>query len=415
MGLKNRLIHGWNAFLGRDPTPTGPAPVYGYTEDFTTSHAVLSRTNARDMINAALNRIAVDVASLSVQHARVDEDRRYKEPMKSSLQECLSVAANVDQTARMFIQDVTMTMLVEGVAAIVITEATANPMLTESYDIGAMRVGIVTKWFPRHVQVSIYNDMTGKRELRVYPKSCVAICENPFYEIMNKPNSTYQLLLTKLRQLDSLDAQSSSGKLDLLIQVPYTTRNDTHKVMAETRRKAIEDQLNGSKYGVAYIDGTEKVIQLNRAVENQLFTQVEFYTGRLFSQLGIPPTVFEGTADEATMLNYNNQTIEPIIAAIVEAMNWKFLTKTARTQGQAIMYFSDPFRFATASDVANNADKFIRNEILTKNEFRQIIGFKPSDDPTADELNNPNMPDQDKMRFRNTKEVTVTKDTDKKK
>lgn len=409
MRLTDRLMHGWNAFLGRDPTIGKPAPVYGYTETFTTSRLTVSGINARDMINAALNRISVDVAALSVEHARVDEQRRYKEPMNTSLQECLSVAANLDQTSRMFIQDCVMTMLTEGVAAIVPTEATDDPRLTASYDIGAMRVGTVTHWYPRDVQVSLYNDMTGKRELKTFPKSMVAICENPFYEIMNRKNSTYQLLLTKLRQLDTLDSQSSSGKLDLLIQVPYTTKNSTHKEQAESRRKAIENQLNNSQLGIAYIDGTEKVIQLNRAVENNLFAQVEYYTARLFNQLGIPTSVFDGTADEKTMLNYKNQTLEPLISAIVDAMNWKFLTKKARTQGQAIVFFNDPFKFATESDIANNADKFIRNEILTKNEFRQIIGFKPMDDPTADILSNPNMPDDKKALNINN----VNEDNDK--
>lgn len=396
MKLTDRLMQGWNAFMGRDPTPSRSL---GYVESFTTSHTTLFRGNERDMINAALNRISVDVAALSIQHAKVDEEGRYQEPMSSRFNECLTLAANMDQTSRMFIQDAAMTMLTDGIAAIVINRATTNPITSGSFDIGSIRVGRVVDWYPNMVKVSVYNEVTGKREERTYPKSIVALPENPFYEIMNRPNSTYQILLRKLRQLDKLDSESASGKLDLFIQVPQTLKSELHRRQANTRLNDIETQLTSSKHGIAYIDGTEKVVQLNRAIENHLFDQVEYYTGRLFAQLGIPQAVFDGTADEHTMLNYQNQTLEPIISAIVDTMNWKFLTKKARTTGQKIMYFSDPFRFANASDIANNADKFIRNEILTKNEFRQIIGFRPSSDPSADELNNPNMPDQDKARF----------------
>lgn len=392
MGLKDRIVHGWNAFWGRDPTPRDS---YGFIENYRTSSVVLSRGNERDLINAALNRIAVDVAQSGIEHARLDENKRYKEPMKTQLNECLTVAANMDQTSRMFLQDAAMSLLTEGVIAIVPTRCTNNPEITESYDIISLRVGIVTKWFPAHVQVSLYNDMNGRREEHIYPKHMVALPENPFYEIMNRPNSMYRRLLEKLRQLDAIDRQSSSGKLDLLIQVPYSTRSPVHKAQALERRSEIEEQLNGSQYGVAYIDGTEKVIQLNRAVENNLFDQIAYYTTRLFSQLGLPESVFDGTADEATMLNYQNRTVEPILSAIVDTMKWKFLSKRARGEGQSIAIFKDPFRFVPVNQIADIANSFTRNEILTANEVRTIIGFKPAADPKADELRNANMPDED--------------------
>ena len=288
-----------------------------------------------------------------------------------------------------------MSLLDEGVIAIVPTTATEDPRYTGSYDIGSLRVGKVVEWFPQHVKVNLYNDITGQKEDRIFPKSMIPLPENPFYAIMNEPNSTYQRLVTKLRQLDMIDTQSASGKLDLIIQVPYSTHSDTRKKQAQQRRSEMETQLSNSKYGVAYIDGTEKVIQLNRAVENNLFSQVEYYTNMLHSQLGMPPSVFYGTADETTMLNYQNRTIEPILSAIIDAMKWKFLTKTARTKGQSIVFFKDPFKLAQISQIAEIADKFTRNEILSSNEVRQLIGFKPSDDPAADELRNSNMPQQD--------------------
>ena len=375
--------------MGRDPTPR---VTQLYTEPYRTSALMTMRGNERDTINAALNRIAVDVAAISIEHARLDEDKRYQEPMTSQLNECLTVASNIDQTSRMFIQDVTMTMLIEGVVAIVPTRCTADPRFNGSYDIGELRCGIITEWRPGHVKVSLYNEDTGKREEHVYPKNMVSISENPFYEIMNKPNSTYRRLLEKLRQLDAIDRQSSSGKLDLLIQVPYSTRSKLHKEMAETRRRDIEEQLTGSNYGVAYIDGTEKVIQLNRAIENNLFTQVEYYTKRLFSQLGLPEAVFDGTADEATMLNYQNRTIAPILCAITDSMRWKFLTKRARSEGQTISFFNDPFKNVPLAQVAEIANSMIRNEVLTPNEVRSKIGFKPAKEKKADELHNASMP-----------------------
>lgn len=388
MSIVNRLMHGWNAFMGRDPTPKS---IGSSIQSFGSSPTIYSMGGERGLIESALNRIAVDVASISVEHARIDEEKRYREPIHSQLNECLTMAANTDQTSRAFMQDAAMSLLTEGVIAIVPTEATEDPRYTGSYDIGSLRVGQVTQWFPQHVKVSLYNEMTGNREEHIYPKSMVALPENPFYAIMNKPNSVYRRLVDKLRMLDVIDKQSSSGKLDLIIQVPYSTRSKVHKAQAESRRQDIEDQLTGSKYGVAYIDGTEKVIQLNRAIENNLFTQVEYYTKLLFSQLGLPQSVFDGTADEATMLNYQNRTIEPIVSAILDSMKWKFLTKSARTKGQSIVFFKDPFRLVPINQIADIADKFTRNEILSSNEVRSIVGFKPSDDPSADELRNSNL------------------------
>lgn len=392
MSLKDRLQHGWNAFMGRDPTPMQLASTDTYRPDYYR----LSRGSERTMITAILNRIAVDVASNNVEHARMDEEGRYKGPMSSNFNECLTMAANADQSARQFLQDAAFSLLDEGVIAIVPTSATENPMLTASYDIGSLRIGKVTHWYPQHVQVLLYNEITGKKEERVYPKAMVALPENPFYAIMNEPNGVYQRLVDKLRMLDVIDRQSSSGKLDLIIQVPYGVGSDVRKKRAEGRRQEIENQLSGSKYGIAYIDGTEKVTQLNRAVENNLFTQVEYYTNMLFSQLGMPSSVFDGTADAATMLNYQSRTIEPILAAIVDSMKWKFLTKKARTQGQSVTFFRDPFKLTPVEQIAEIADKFTRNEILSSNEVRQIIGYRPSDDPTADELRNSNMPQQDR-------------------
>lgn len=392
MRITERLMHGWNAFMGRDPTPTN---VSRYVSAPPQPMMSITIRNQRSLIDAVINRIAVDVAQISVEHARIDEEKRYRDSIKSAFNNCLTINANSDQTSRAFMQDAAESLLTEGVIAIVPTAATADPRFTGSYDIGSMRVGRVTQWYPQHVCVSLYNEMTGNREERMFPKSMVALPQNPFYTIMNSPNSTYRRLVSKLKQLDMIDAQSSSGKLDLIIQVPYSTRSKIHREQAETRRHDIEDQLTGSKYGVAYIDGTEKVIQLNRAIENNLFNQVEYYMKMLFSQLGLPQSVFDGTADEATMLNYQNRTIEPILSAIVDSMKWKFLTPTARTQGQSVVFFKDPFRLVPVNQIAEIADKFTRNEILSSNEVRSIVGFKPVDDPAADELRNSNMPVQD--------------------
>ena len=394
MSIKDRLLSGWNAFMGRDPTPKNYGSTFISTA-YRPDHIFLSRGSERTIINSILNRIAVDAASLTISNVNLDKEGRYKEPRKSYLQECLSVSANIDQTSRSFIQDAVMSMLDEGIIAIVPTSATEDPRFTESYDIGSLRIGKIVKWYPKDVTVNLYNEETGEKEDRTFPKHMVALAENPFYAIMNEPNSIYRRLITKLRQLDAIDSQSSSGKLDLILQLPYSTKSSFRQNQARQRQEEVEQQLNNSKYGIAYIDANERVIQLNRAVENNLFTQVEYYTNLLFSQLGMPMAVFDGTADETALINYNNRIIEPIISAIVDAMKWKFLSKTARTKGQSIMVFKDPFKNVSVNDVANNADKLIRNEILTKNEFRQIIGFRPSSDPSADKLSNPNMPTKD--------------------
>lgn len=405
MSIKDRLLSGWNAFMGRDPTPKNTGSLY-FSTSYRPDHVVLTRGSERTIINSILNRISVDAASLSIQHVNLDEEGRYKEPRVSYLNECLTVAANSDQSARAFIQDCVMSMLDEGVIAIVPTSATEDPRRTEGYDIGSFRIGKVTRWYPHDVTVNLYNEETGEKEDRTFPKSMVALPENPFFAIMNEPNSIYRRLMVKLKQLDAIDNQSSSGKLDLILQLPYSTKSSFRQNQARQRQEEVEQQLNNSKYGIAYIDANERVIQLNRAVENNLFTQVEYYTNLLFSQLGMPMSVFDGTADEKVMLNYQNRIIEPIISAIVDTMKWKFLSKTARTKGQSIMAFKDPFKNVSANDVANNADKLIRNEILTKNEFRQIIGFKPANDPTADKLSNPNMPTKDQDTGQNQQEET---------
>lgn len=395
MSLKDRLLSGWNAFMGRDPTIKGQSILASYSNGYRPDQLHLPRGMERSVVNSILNRISVDVAALAIEHVNLDEMGRYKEPRQSYLNECLTINANRDQTARAFIQDATMSLLEEGNIAIVPTRATENPMHTEGYDIGALRVGRVVNWYPEYVTVNLYNEDTGEREDRTYPKHMVALPENPFYATMNEPNSTYQRLITKLRQLDNIDNESASGKMNLIIQLPYSTKSSFRQEQARQRQKEVETQLTASKYGVAYIDTNEKVIQLNRAIENNIFSQVEYYMNLLFSELGMPMSVFDGSADEATLLSYQNRIIEPIASALIDAMKWKFLSKTARTQGQTIMLFRDPFKLAPVNDIANNADKFIRNEILTKNEFRQIIGFKPSDDPNADKLSNPNMPVQD--------------------
>lgn len=405
MTIKERLTHGWNAFMGRDPTPSS----YGYASISRPDHVRLSRGNERSLINATLNRIAVDVASIAVEHARLDENGRYRESIPSAFNKCLTLNANCDQSARMFLQDAVMSLLDEGVIAIVPTTATEDPRTTEGYDIGSLRTGKVTQWYPQEVKVQLYNEMTGLKEERIFPKSMVALPENPFYATMNEPNSVYQRLVQKLRMLDLIDAQSSSGKLDLILQVPYSTRSGTRKDLAESRTKEVEQQLAKSKYGVAYIDTSEKVIQLNRAVENNLFTQVEYYTKMLHAQLGMPPSIFDGTADEATMLNYQNRTIEPILSAIIDSMKWKFLSQNARTRGQSIVFFKDPFRLAPVERISEIADKFIRNEILTANEVRQIVGFKPSEEQKADQLRNPNMPIEDEAEPDGSSPGTPTK------
>ena len=390
MGLLDRVKRSWNAFVNnRDPTEAYYQPLgmgYVYRPD----RVRFTRGNERTIATAVYNKIAIDVSSIAVKHCRVDEHGRYIGDMKSSLNECLTVEANIDQTGRSFIQDVVMSMFDEGAVAIVPVDTSFDPRQTNSYDILSMRTGKILEWYPAHVKVRVYNDRTGKKEDITLPKRSVAIVENPLYAVINEPNSTMQRLVRKLNILDAIDEQSGSGKLDLIIQLPYVIKSEARQQQADKRRKDIEEQLKGP-YGIAYTDGTEKITQLNRPVENNLMKQIEYLTNQLYSQIGMTPSVLDGTADEKTMLNYNNRTIEPIISAIVDAMKRTFLSKTARTQGQTIMFFRDPFKLVPVSQIAEIADKMTRNEILTSNEVRQFMGIKPSDDPKADELHNSNI------------------------
>ena len=387
--LGSRIKHAWNAFLNRDPTTTYRESTIGTS--YRPDRPRLSRGNERSIVTSIINRIALDVASVNIKHCRLDENNRFKEEMDSGLNDCLTLEANIDQTHRDFIQDLSESLLHEGCVAIVPVDTTNDPTKTNSFDILTIRTGKVIEWYPDKVKVNVYNDRRGKREDIIISKRMVGIIYNPLYSVMNEPNSTLQRLIRKLALLDSVDEQSSSGKLDLIIQLPYTVKTQARKDQADERRKDIEKQLTGSKYGIAYIDGTEKVTQLNRSVENNLMKQVEYLTSMLYGQLGITQTVMDGTADEQTMLNYNNRTIEPIVSAIVDEMKRKFLTKTARTQKQTIMSFRDPFRLVPVNNIAEIADKFTRNEIMTSNEIRQVIGMKPSDDPKADKLVNSNI------------------------
>lgn len=391
MKLIERLQHGWNAFLNRDPThapqDSGVMSSYGYRPD----RPRTTRGNERSIATSVYNRIALDVAAINIKHCRLDKNERYIETINSKLNECLNIEANIDQTGRAFIHDVVLSMLDEGVVAIVPVETDLDPDITGSYDILSMRTGRILEWRPKHVRVQLYNERTGRKEEIWCPKSTIAIVENPLFAVMNEPNSTLKRLIRKLALLDVIDEQSGSGKLDLIIQLPYITKTKARKEQAEERRKSIEEQLSGSKYGVAYTDATERITQLNRSVENNLLKQIEYLTNLLWSQLGITQSVMDGTADEKTMLNYNNRTVEPIIAAIVDEMKRKFLTKTARSQSQTIKYFSDPFKLVPVNDIAEIADKFTRNEIMTSNEIRQIVGMKPSNDPKADQLINSNI------------------------
>ena len=388
--IGSRLKHAWNVFKNRDPTShlgNDNGPGYAYRID----RPRFSRGNERSIVTSVYNRIALDVAAVNIKHCRIDENDRFIENVNSGLHKCLTIEANIDQTSRSFIQDVVMSMMDEGCVAIVPVETTFDPKVTGAYDILSMRVGKILQWYPSKVKVRVYNDKTGKKEDIIVPKSTVAIIENPLYAIINEPNSTMQRLVRKLNILDSIDEQSGSGKLDLIIQLPYVIKTETKRQQAENRRKDIESQLSGSKYGIAYTDGTERITQLNRPVENNLMKQIEYLTSMLYSQLGITQTILDGTADEKTMLNYNNRTIEPIVSAIVDEMKRKFLTKTARAQLQTITFFRNPFRLVPVNNIAEIADKFTRNEILTSNEVRQIIGMKPSNDPKADELRNSNI------------------------
>ena len=385
-----RLKHAWNAFVNnRDPTASyrDIGPGYSYRPD----RPRLTRGNERSIITSVYNRIALDVAAIDIRHVKLDEDDRFSEIIDSGLNNCLALDANIDQTGRAFIQDAVMSMLDEGCVALVPIETTFNPQQTGSFDINTIRTGKILDWYPKHVRVSVYNERSGKREEIVLPKDTIAIIENPLYAVMNEPNSTMQRLIRKLNLLDAIDEQSGSGKLDLIIQLPYVVKTEARRQQAEARRKDIEMQLAGSKYGIAYTDGTEKVTQLNRSVDNNLMKQIEYLTSMLYSQLGITQAVLEGTADEKTMLNYYSRTIEPIIAAIVDEMKRKFLTKTARTRHQSIAFFRDPFKLVPVDNIAEIADKFTRNEIMTSNEIRQKIGMKPSKDPKADKLINSNL------------------------
>lgn len=387
--IGSRLKNAWNAFTNRDPTRWYESVGSGYSSR--PDRPRLSRGNERSIITSIFNRIALDVASVGIKHCRLDENGRYIEDINSSLNECLNLEANIDQTGRAFIQDAVMSMLDEGCVAIIPVDTTANPKITSSYDILSMRTGKILEWYPAHVKVRIYNDRTGEKEDVTLPKKQVAIIENPLYAVVNEPNSTMQRLIRKLSLLDVTDEQTASNKLDLIIQLPYVIKTEARRKQAEDRRKDIESQLSGSKYGIAYTDGTEKITQLNRSVENNLMNQIQYLTDMVYSQLGITTTVMDGTADEKTMLNYNNRTIEPIVSAIVDEMKRKFLSKTARSQMQTVAYFNDPFKLVPVNDIAEIADKFTRNEIMTSNEIRQVIGMKPSSDPKADQLVNSNI------------------------
>lgn len=385
--------------MSRDPTPSYPFGS-GYASSYRPDRMRFTRGNERTIVTSIYNRIAMDVAAIKVEHVRLDQNGRYAELLDTGLNQCLSLEANTDQTGRAFIQDVVMSMCDEGVVAIVPVDTTINPKLSNSYDIRSLRVGQILEWFPKHIRVRIYNENTGRKEDLILPKNMVGIVENPLYATMNEPNSMLQRLKHKLALLDSVDEQTSSGKLDLIIQLPYVIKTDARRKQAEKRRGEIEAQLSGSKYGIAYTDGTEKITQLNRSVENNLLKQIEYLQNIVYAQLGLTTSVFDGTADEKTMLNYYNRTIEPILSAIVDEMKRKFITKTARTQGQSIVFFRDPFRLTPTEQLAELADKFTRNEIVTSNEFRQILGFKPSDDPRADELRNKNLnvsPEEERM------------------
>ena len=386
----SRLKHAWNAFVNnRDPTMSYQDIGGGYS--YRPDRPRLTRGNERSIVTSVYNRIALDVAAINIQHCKLDENGRFLSTMDSKLNKCLMLEANLDQTGRAFIQDAVMSMLDEGCVAIVPVDTTDNPMFTESYDIGSLRTAKVLEWFPRHVRVRLYNERTGQKEDILLPKSMVAIIENPLFAVINEPNSTMQRLIRKLSLLDVTDEQTASGKLDLIIQLPYIIKTDARRQQAEQRRKDIEMQLAGSKYGIAYTDGTEKITQLNRSLENNLMKQVEYLTNLLFSQLGMTQSILDGTADDKTMLNYYTRTIEPIIAALADEMKRKFLSKTARSQYQSIMFFRDPFKLVPVNDIAEIADKFTRNEIMTSNELRQIVGMKPSSDPKADKLINSNL------------------------
>lgn len=390
MALLDRFQNAWNAFRNKDPS-SGSYFSYGESSSIRPDRPRLIRGSERSIINSIVTRIAIDASSIDIKHVRLDENQRYTEDVNSGLNNCLTLEANLDQTSRAFFQDVVTSMLDEGCVAVIPVDTNINPRNTDSYDILSLRTGKILEWYPKHVRVQVYNERTGRKEEIVVEKRTTAIIENPMYSVMNEYNSTMQRLIRKLALLDITDESTASGKMDLIIQLPYTIKTETRKAQAESRKKDIEMQLATSKYGIAYIDGTEKITQLNRSVENNLMKHVEYLTSMLYSQLGITAEVMNGTADEQTMLNYNNRTIEPILSAIVDEFKRKFLTKTARTQSQSIEYFRDPFRLVPVNNIAEIADKFTRNEIMTSNEIRQIVGMKPSKDPNADELRNKNL------------------------
>lgn len=389
MGLIERVQRGWNAFRNRDPTFNFQN--LGEISYYRPDRPRFTRGNERSIVTSVYNRIALDASSICVQHVRLDDNGRFSSVIDSGLNNCLTLDANIDQTGRAFIQDAVMSMLDEGCVAIFPVETDVDPESTESYKINSMRTGKIIEWRPEHVKIRAYDDRIGRQSDIILKKSMVAIVENPLYAVINEPNSTMQRLIHKLNLMDVTDEQTASGKLDLIIQLPYVIKTPARQQQAEERRKSIEMQLASSKYGIAYTDGTEHITQLNRSVENNLMKQVEYLTNMLYGQLGITQTILDGTADDKTMLNYYNRTIEPIMSAIVDEMKRKFLTKTARSQGQSIMFFRDPFKLVPVNDIAEIADKFTRNEIMTSNEIRQIIGMKPSEDPKADQLLNSNI------------------------
>jgi hypothetical protein len=407
LSLGSRLKHAWNAFTNNETSHYRDVGVsYFYRPD----RPRLTRGNERSIVTSVYNRIALDAAAINVQHVKLDENNRFLSIIDSGLNNCLTVEANIDQIGRAFMQDVVMSMLDEGSVAIVPIDTTFNPEVTGSYDILSMRTGKILEWYPKHIRVRVYNERTGTKQDITVAKSTTAIIENPLYAVINEPNSTMQRLIRKLNLLDVIDEQSSSGKLDLIIQLPYIVKTEARRQQAENRRLEIEKQLTGSKYGIAYTDGTERITQLNRPVENNLMKQIEYLTSMLYSQLGITQSILDGTADEKTMLNYYNRTIEPILSAIVDEMKRKFLTKTARSELQSILFFRDPFKLVPVNEISEIADKFTRNEIMTSNEIRQIVGMKPSEDPGADELRNKNLSSPKEGNVNPSDEIVEEKD-----
>lgn len=412
MGFLDRLKHAWNAFAeyGNDP-PNSNSFYYskykdlGMVSTYRPDRVYFTRGQERSLVSTVYNRIAIDVAGVDIKHVKVDDDERFMSVVDSGLNDCLSFQTNKDQTARAFVQDIVMSMFDEGCVAVLPIDTSINPNKTSSYDILTMRVGKILQWYPDYVMVEVYNDRNGKKEQITVPKKTTAIIENPLYAIMNEPNSVLQRLITKFNLLDAIDAQTGSGKLDLIVQLPYVIKTEMRRDQAEKRRSDIERQLTESKYGIAYTDGTEKITQLNRPVENNLMKQIEYLTSMLFSQLGITQAILDGTADEKTMLNYMSRTVKPILRAITEEMGRKFITKTGRSQGQRIMYFNNPFELIPVSNLADLADKFTRNEIMSPNEVRQIVGLKPVQNEKADELRNRNLNEVSEMENASTQDA----------